>query len=422
MIRSEFMAAVNAVASDRGIDPAEVLDTLKQALLAAYRKDYGEDESIEVKIDPESGEISLMKDDEDVTPSGFGRIAAQTAKQVILQRVREAEKDAILADYRDKIDTVVSGMLQRREGRNWFVDIGKTIALMPIEEQVYAEEYHQNLRLKFLIKDIREFRGREMVIVSRNDSGLVEGLFDMEVPEIASGIVEIKAIAREEGLRSKVAVATNQEGVDPIGSTVGQRGVRVQAIIDELMGEKIDIVLWNPDTERFIVSALSPAKVLRIELNKTDDTAKVLVPDDQLSLAIGKEGQNVRLAAKLTGYKIDLIGEGGMESAADKNKVQGLEFSTRVENALLAAGINTIDKLRVQEDFSKIEGVGPKAVEEIEQTLANLPQEEDTKEEEEIEESEEIETEENDADGINENEEGEEESAENSSDDDKKSE
>ena len=309
MIRSEFMAAINAVASDRGIDPENVLETLRHALLAAYRKDYGDPEGIEVNIDPENGEITLMQNGEDVTPAGFGRIAAQTAKQVILQRVREAEKDAILSDYRDKIDTVVSGMLQRKEGRHWMVDIGRTVALMPIEEQVRGEDYHQNMRLKIIVEDIRPFRGREVVIVSRTSDELVRGLFEMEVPEVASGAVEIKAIAREVGQRSKVAVTTNQEGVDPIGSAVGQRGVRVQAITDELMGEKIDIILWNPDVEKFIVAALSPAKVIGIKANSETKEAVVIVPEDQLSLAIGKEGQNVRLAAKLTGYRIDLCNE-----------------------------------------------------------------------------------------------------------------
>ncbi|MCA9397273.1 transcription termination/antitermination protein NusA, partial [candidate division WWE3 bacterium] len=282
MIRSEFMAAINAVASDRGIEPEEVLETLRHALLAAYRKDYGDPEGIEAHIDPDNGEISLVLDGEDVTPAGFGRIAAQTAKQVILQRVREAEKDAILSDYRDKIDTVVSGMLQRKEGRHWMVDIGRTIALMPIEEQVRNEDYHQNMRLKVVVEDIRPFRGREVVVVSRVSDELVRGLFEMEVPEVSSGAVEIKAIAREVGQRSKVAVTTNQEGVDPIGSAVGQRGVRVQAITDELMGEKIDIILWNPDVEKFIVAALSPAKVIGIKANTERQEAVVVVPEDQL--------------------------------------------------------------------------------------------------------------------------------------------
>jgi N utilization substance protein A len=390
MIRSEFMAAINAVASDRGIEPEQVLETLQHALLAAYRKDYGDPEGIEVTIDPENGEISLVREGEDVTPSGFGRIAAQTAKQVILQRVREAEKDAIMAGYRDKINTVVSGMLQRKEGRHWMVDIGRTIALMPIEEQVPAEDYHQNMRLKVLVRDIREFRGREVVVVSRADSELVRGLFDMEVPEVASGAVELKAIAREVGQRSKVAVTTNQEGVDPIGSAVGQRGVRVQAITDELMGEKIDIILWHPDIEKFIVAALSPAKVLGIKADEKTKEAQVIVPDDQLSLAIGKEGQNVRLAAKLTGYRIDLRSENDTGSAKkevtestkeeastdESNELAALGLSTRTVSALNEAGITTQTQLQETsaEALGEIKGIGPKAIEEIQQVLSPAPE------------------------------------------------
>lgn len=383
MIRSEFMAAINAVASDRGIEPEQVIETLKHALLAAYRKDYGEPEGIEVHIDPESGEIVLMRGSEDVTPVGFGRIAAQTAKQVILQRVREAEKDAILGDYRDKIGSIVSGMLQRKEGRHWFVDIGRTIALMPIEEQVAAEEYYQNKRFKVLVRDIREFRGREVVVVSRSATELVNGLFEVEVPEIASGAVEIKAIAREAGQRSKVAVHTTQEGVDPIGSAVGQRGVRVQAITDELMGEKIDIILWNADIDKFIVASLSPAKVLKITTNEKTQEAQVIVPEDQLSLAIGKEGQNVRLAAKLTGYRIDLRSEedfvqtetgsdGAAEAVDSDDELSSLGFSKRTESALRSAGIVTLEALRERQEagtLRDIDGIGPKAVEELEKVL-----------------------------------------------------
>lgn len=383
MIRSEFMAAINAVASDRGIEPEQVIETLEHALLAAYRKDYGDPEGIEVQIEPENGEIVLMREGEDVTPSGFGRIAAQTAKQVILQRVREAEKDAIMSDYRDKINTVVSGMLQRKEGRHWMVDIGRTIALMPIEEQVPAEDYHQNMRLKILIKDIREFRGREVVVVSRSDSELIRGLFEMEVPEVANEAVELKAIAREVGQRSKVAVYTTQEGVDPIGSAVGQRGVRVQAITDELMGEKIDIILWHPDSERFIVAALSPAKVLGIRVDEDTKEARVVVPDDQLSLAIGKEGQNVRLAAKLTGYRIDLRSENdpdnndkatiATKAASDESvsELAALGLAARTVSALEGAGITTQAQLSEQseETLRAIKGIGPKAVEEIQHAL-----------------------------------------------------
>lgn len=309
VVRSEFALALNQVATERGIDPDVVLETIKAAILAAYRKDYGAEDvdTLEVVINPTTGEAHLLKNKKDITPPGFGRIAAQTAKQVILQRIREAEKKAIIADYSTKIGSVIGGMVLRFDGPNIIVDIGRAEAVMPLQEQVPTEHYHLNQRLSFYIEGIRETMKGNQIVVSRAHKGLVAGLFVREVPEVANGSVQIKDIARESGYRTKIAVFSNQSGVDPVGSCVGQKGVRVQAVINELGGsEKIDIIQWNENISLFIQSALGPTKDIVVVLNEKKKTAIALVADDQLSLAIGKDGQNVRLAGKLTGWKIDI--------------------------------------------------------------------------------------------------------------------
>ncbi|MBI3343134.1 transcription termination/antitermination protein NusA [Candidatus Gottesmanbacteria bacterium] len=313
IVRSEFALALNQVATERGIDPAVVVETIKAAILAAYRKDYGtvELETLTVELNADNGEAKIFKDGTNITPPGFGRIAAQTAKQVILQRIREAEKQAVLADFQTKVGSIASGMILRFDGPNVIVDIGRAQAVMPQLEQSPSERYHLNQRLTFYIEGIREtMRGNE-IIVSRGHKGLVEGLFKREVPEVASGAVELRVVAREAGGRTKVAVFSNQSGVDPVGSCVGQKGVRVQAVINELGGsEKVDIIQWSEDLHQFITAALAPAKDLEVKLNEKKKAAEVFVPEEQLSLAIGREGQNVRLAAKVTGWKIDIKGKG----------------------------------------------------------------------------------------------------------------
>lgn len=308
-LRTEFAAALNQAAAERGVDPQEVLDIIKDAIKSAYKKDYGgEVEEIEVEIDDENGSARIFKGKKEVTPPGFGRIAAQTAKQVLLQRIREAEKGAIFSEYEKKIGAIVNGMIQRIDGANIIVDLGKTEAVMPVTERIQGEDYRLNQRLKFYIVGIRDGARGQEIIVSRAHQGLVQGLFKLEVPEIGSGIVEIKGIAREAGSRSKVAVSSRQTGVDPVGSCVGQKGVRVQAVIAELGNEKIDVIAYSDDPAKFVAASLSPATVDKVSVNEAEKTAFVEVPDDQLSLAIGKDGQNVRLSAKLTSWRIDING------------------------------------------------------------------------------------------------------------------
>ena len=324
IVRSEFALALNQVASERGIDPKVVLESIEQAILAAYHKDYGTDEpdlkdgenaenseefeeTIKIKLDPVTGGAKLVQDGKDITPAGFGRIAAQTAKQVILQRVREAEKSSIMTDYQDKIGTVINGMVLRIDGPNVLIDIGRAQGIMPPREQIPSEDYSKNRRIAVYVKEIREGRRGNEIIVSRGDKSLVEGLFRNEVPEVAQGAVQIKATAREAGSRTKIAVFSDQQGVDPVGSCVGQKGVRVQAVINELGGEeKIDVIAWSDNIEQFIRQSLAPADELTVKINEKEKRALVLAPEDQLSLAIGRNGQNVRLAAQLVGYKIDI--------------------------------------------------------------------------------------------------------------------
>lgn len=320
-IRSEFALALNQVATERGIDPKLVLETIEVAILAAYRKDYGgsETENIKITIDPNSGEAKVFKDDKDITPAGFGRIAAQTAKQVILQRIREAEKKAIIADYSTRVDSIVNGMVLRFDGQNVIVDIGRAEGVMPPQEQIPNEKYRLNQRLSFYIESIRQTTKGNEIIVSRAHKKLVAALFKREVPEVNNNSVEIKEIAREPGNRTKIAVYSTQSGVDPVGSCVGQKGVRVQAVINELGGfEKIDIIQWNDDPKIFIPSSLQPAKEVEIIIDEKKKTVSAYVAEDQLSLAIGKDGQNVRLAARLTGYKIDIKSKEEKKSAEKK--------------------------------------------------------------------------------------------------------
>lgn len=316
--RTEFASALNQICAERGIDLEVVLDSIKAAILAAYKKDFGLEEGFEylVELVPETGSAKILrhpegkpKKKEEATPPGFGRIATQTARQVILQKIREAEKTAIIEEYKKRVGTLVNGRVLRFDGANIICDIGRGQGVMPPAEQVKNERYYLNQRLTFYIYKVQKTEKGEQIIVSRAHEGLVEGLFRREVPEIASGAAEIKVIAREAGSRTKVAVNSEKPGVDPVGSCVGQKGVRVQAVINELNGEKIDVIQWNEDPVKFIAAALSPAENLKVKLEEKKKVAQVLAPKDQLSLSIGKEGQNARLAAKLTGWKIDIKSE-----------------------------------------------------------------------------------------------------------------
>ena len=336
--RTEFAAAIKQICNDRKIEPEAVFDAIQQALVSAYRKQIGDLEEefyYFATVDENTGESKIFRcpvlereeetneilkwDDskaEEVTPAGFGRIAAQTAKQVILQKIRESEKAQIIADFSEKIGEVVSAQILRMDRRMVVLDLGRGQGYMPPEEQMRGEFYRMNARISVYIKEIKETFKGERVIVSRAASELVKGLFEREVPEVASGAVEIVDIAREAGVRTKLAVRSTQEGVDPVGSCVGQRGVRVQEVIQELNNEKIDIIPHSDDLKLYVQGSLAPAENLQIEIDEPNKTIVVSVPEDQLSLAIGRGGQNVRLAAKLVGYKITIKADGKVKTEA----------------------------------------------------------------------------------------------------------
>lgn len=383
--RTEFALALNQICHERGLDPKDLVAVIEEAVVAAYKKDYGCKEEYEYRatVDEETGQatiVSYPEGEEDkakeVTPPGFGRIAAQVAKQVILQKIREAEKNIVLAEYEKKIGQPMSGMVLRFEGPAAVVDIGKTEAIMPVEEQIRGERLNLGQRLTVLLVDIRETMKGRRAVVSRAAEDLVKSLFRREVPEVASGAVEISQIAREPGQRTKIAVASTQPGVDPVGSCVGQKGVRVQAVINELAGEKIDIVPFSNDPVKFIVAALSPAENVEVTLDENRKEAKVIVPEDQLSLAIGKEGQNVRLAAKLTGYKIEINDKSGSKRSSshqdDTDPLVAAGLSTRTIKALAAAGIKTLVELKERElaELKEVKGIGQKSLEEINKALS----------------------------------------------------
>jgi transcription termination/antitermination protein NusA len=358
----EIIEAVKTIEREKGIEENTLIHALEDALLAAYKKTPGASRHATVELDPDDGEFrvfsielppdieerlldearertleelerleiesgershQLVTDDdldidwsdvpeeqvkrEDVTPENFGRIAAQTAKQVILQRIREAEREMMYEEYVDRVSEVVTGIVQQAGDRNnVLVDLGKVEALLPRSEQVDGERYEQGSRIKAVITEVRSGTKGPQVILSRRDPELIKTLFELEVPEIADGLVEIRGVAREPGYRSKIAVESHAQGVDPVGACVGPRGSRVRMVVSELRGEKIDIIPWNTEPARFVAKALSPARVREVYIDDETRDATVVVPDDQLALAIGKEGLNARLAARLTGWKVDI--------------------------------------------------------------------------------------------------------------------
>lgn len=310
--KSEFLLALNQVAAERGIPVEDVLASIEEALIAAYKKEYPEeqdDETVTSKINRQTGEAHILREEKDITPPGFGRIAAQTAKQVILQKIREVEKRTVVQHFQSHIGTIMKGRVIRFDGYNAHFDLGKAEAVLPKEEQIKLESYAVNSTYSIYIKEISNDKyGNPRIIVSRSDVRLIEELFKREVPEISNSSVVIKKTVREPGERAKIAVASGHGAVDPVGACVGQRGVRVQTVTEECGGkEKIDIIQWNKDSKLFIIAALSPAKVTSVEIDEKAKNAKVTVEESQAPLAIGKGGVNVNLASRLTEFTIDII-------------------------------------------------------------------------------------------------------------------
>ena len=337
-----FLDALKEVGQEKGIAPEVLFEAVEAALVSAYKRNFNTASNVRVYLERATGEFhvyaqkkvvekvenkvteisllqaqkqfgeSIVLDDVvevEVTPANFGRIAAQTAKQVVVQRIREAERGIIYEEYSNRSSDILTGTVQRMEGHNVFIDLGKTEAVLAPSEQISTEQYKHNDRIKVYVVEVKRTSKGPQILVSRTHPGLLKRLFELEVPEIQEGTVEIKSVAREPGMRSKIAVFSANEKIDPVGSCVGQKGLRVQAVVDELRGEKIDIVKWNEDPAKYIANSLSPAKVVSVAVNEEKKMSRVIVPDYQLSLAIGKEGQNARLAAKLTGWKIDIKSE-----------------------------------------------------------------------------------------------------------------
>jgi transcription termination/antitermination protein NusA len=376
--RSEFALALNQVAAERGIEVEVILDAVKNAILAAYRKDHPaeEVEEFEVSLDANTGEAKILNKGTDITPPGFGRIAAQTAKQVILQKIREKEKEAIMSDYKHKVGTVVNGMLLRFAGPNIIIDIGKTEGIMPPQDQIQNEKYYLNQRMTVYISEIREGQKGEEIVVSRAHTGLLEGLLKREVPEVAQGSVEVKTIAREAGNRSKIAVFSNQSGIDPVGSCVGQKGVRIQAVIQEFNGlEKIDVIQWQDNPKNYIAQALSPAKDLKVEIDEEVKTARVLVAENELSLAIGKDGQNVRLASKLTGYRIEIEGKPSEITEEKKEEVKEPKKEEKAEKASKTKKASVVEEAKPEVEEIKEEQKAEEAPKAKESVIEEKPKE-----------------------------------------------
>lgn len=390
---SELVAAINQIAAERGIDKEEVFKALESAILSAVKKEkYGKVEyeeideklgsNLAVEVDRETGEFKLfamkvvvekvndveteiaLSEAELISASvevgdsvqiempsdDLGRIATQTAKQVLLQKIRESEKDAVISEFSDKVGEVYTALMQRMQKGMAVMEIGKATAFMPQEEQIANEFYRVGERYKVLLKSIEDSE----ILVSRADPNFLIELFKLEVPEIESGVVEIKAVAREAGSRSKIAVVSHQDGIDPIGSCVGQRGIRIANIMNELGEEKIDIIEWDEDLEKFVANALSPAKVDSVEIS--DDTATVISPSDQLSLAIGREGQNVRLAWKLTGIKIDIVGaQGDVEEKEEVEEKVEKKDKKKKEDAVEEYAEQTQEEVVEKEEEKKEE-------------------------------------------------------------------
>src|SRR5918994_2734757 len=384
----ELLDAMRALANEKGIGEDRLVDALEDALLSAYKKQPGAAKYARVEVDRETGDFRVIElivperleahlivetidegtvldpetgeyvepqdpeidpakfeeykdqiDERDVTPDDFGRIAAQTAKQVILQRIREAEREMMFEEYRDRVGELITGIVQQSDSRYTLVQIRERVeALLPKSEQVDGERYDHSQRVKAVIKEVSPSTKGPSIIVSRRDPELIKKLFELEVPEIADGLVEIANVAREPGYRSKIAVVSHQQGVDPVGACVGPRGSRVRMVVSELRGEKIDIIPYNDEPARFVAKALSPARVREVLVEDETKEATVIVPDDQLSLAIGRDGQNARLAARLTGWKVDITSESEFAQQEEEIEYEGEEAADGRCMALMTTG------------------------------------------------------------------------------------
>ncbi|HDL63902.1 MAG TPA: transcription termination/antitermination protein NusA [Proteobacteria bacterium] len=401
-MNADLIAVLDYMEKEKGISREIILEAIQESLLLASKKSIGPARDLEVSIDPKTGDIrafsklivvdkvldrhgeihledALKIDPEaklgdevvkEVTPRNFGRIAAQTAKQVVIQKIREAEKNIVFGEYQERLGEIVSGTIHHYDKQNIIIDLGRAEGVMPPREQCPHEEYRLGARLRTYILDVRERAKGPEVILSRTHPNFVRRLFEMEVPEIDEGAVEIKGIAREPGYRTKLAVVSVDDKVDCVGACVGLRGNRVKSVVRELNGEKIDIIRWSDDQEEYVANALSPAKLKQVNLNQAKGECEVIVDEDQLSLAIGKKGQNVRLSSRLTGWKIDIFREGevlkGVKGAvAVLGELPGV--GEKMARNLVEAGFTDLSIIAISEpgDLMEVEGVGKKTAEEL---------------------------------------------------------
>jgi N utilization substance protein A len=362
---SELMEALKALAREKNIDEYDMLDKLEEQLAATYQRIMDLENDTRVTLDRETGRIYVYElvpvggteeepvfEEKDITPKDVSRIAAQAAKNVIMSSIRDAEREKIFEEYSDRVGESVTGTVQQSDSRYTLIKLREGVeALLPPSEQPHSERYDHNQRIKAYIIEVRKTTNEPSIVVSRTHPGLIRRLFELEVPEIYDGIVEIKSVAREPGARSKVAVSSRESGLDPVGACVGPKGSRVRMIVSELRGERIDVVPWQEDPEQYVASALSPAKVSRVSVDEDSHTATVIVPDDQLSLAIGKEGQNARLAAKLTGWRIDIKSQTQAAESGIASGMAGEEGGTEEETdgrcvAITSTGLRCRNKAR----------------------------------------------------------------------------
>ncbi len=409
-MKNDFLVAITQLCNERGLPKEVVLSAIEQALVSAYRRNFGGGQNITAQIDSTTGKVKIFANKTivdqvrdrrteislqeartidpmaeiggtlniETTPEDFGRIAAQTAKQVVLQRIREAERDMLYTQYSAREGEIVLGTVHTVDAQNITVSLGKVEALLPRAEQIPSERYRHNQKIRAYIVEVNKTSRGPQIILSRTHRNMLRRLFELEVPEIFNGQVEIKAIAREPGSRSKIAVAATQDGIDPVGACVGQRGVRIQAVVNELNGEKIDVVEWSSDPAKFIANALSPAKVLDVTLSEDengDKVANVVVEDKMLSLAIGKEGQNARLAAKLTGWRIDIKSEKQIaEEAQRQAEAEAARLATLTPEQIAAeqaAQLQALETLQAIAAESEIEPeVAPTEMESVVEPIA----------------------------------------------------
>ena len=402
-MNKDFMLALDELCKDKNVDKEVILEALEKALVKSYQKNYDNQENVDVVIDHDSGEIGVfaikdvvnevedgireisIKDAKEIdaslevgdtariklVPKNFGRVAAQTARNIVIQKIRDAQRESLFGDYLDRENELITGQIQRVDKYNVYVNLDRIEGIVPLKEQVPTEEYLPNERMKFLIKEVRNSGKDPQIVLSRSSENLVTRLFELEVPEITDGVIEIYSIAREAGSRTKMAVFSNDETIDAVGACIGYKGARVNSIVDSLQGEKIDIINYSKNIEEFISNALSPADIIEVYVNERNKQSLVVVNEDQLSLAIGKEGQNARLAARLTGWKIDIKSNVEFESLSQDDIDEILGLNEEVEEVALEETTEVSEDLDLEEnsDFDENDDHVSEEIGEIEEDL-----------------------------------------------------